>query len=170
MSSRSLLLVLPRLVRGFVTLFLRVLVRFPSVLLVWSVVSSVCRLISVVSFFVASGCRSFRNSSCVSTMSDNVDGITPVSPSAPAPMSGFTAAPASSPQPVAASDDPTTAAMFDIVKARSSASVAPPPVTTPSGYVSFTGTVRRSIGADTHEPEGVIGEPATTSDKLLKSN
>ena len=95
----------------------------------------------------------------------------PVSPSASAAMSGVTAAPASSAQPVAASADPTMAALFDIVRARSSASVAPPPgpVTTPSGYVSFTGTVRRSIGVDTHEPEGVIGEPATTSDRLLTS-
>ena len=146
-------------------------VRFQSLLLVWSVVSSVRRLISVVSFLVASGCRSFRNCSHVSTMSDNVDEITPVSPSASAPMSGVTAAPASSAQPEAASADPTMAALFDIVRARSSASVAPTPgpVTTPSGYVSFTGTVRRSIGVDTHEPEGVIGEPATTSDRLLTS-
>ena len=86
-------------------------------------------------------------------------------------MSGVTAAPASSAQPAAASADPTMVALFDIVRARSSASVAPPPgpVTTPSGYVSFTGTARRSIGVDTHEPEGVIGEPATTSDRLLTS-
>ena len=144
-------------------------VLLPSVLLVWSVVSSVRRLISVVPFLVASGCRSFRNSSHVSTISDNVDEITPVSPSASAPMSGVTDAPASSAQPVAASADPTMAALFNIVRARSSASVAPPSgrITTPSGYVTFTGTVRRSIGVDTHEVEGVIGEPATTSDRLL---
>ena len=146
-------------------------VRFPSLLFLWSIVSSVRRLISVVSSLVASGSRSFRNFSCVSTMSDNVDEIMLVSPSASAPMSGVTAAPASSAQPVAASADPTMAALFNIVRARSSASVAPPsgPVTTPSGYDSLTETVRRSIGVDTHEPEGVIGEPATTSDRLLTS-
>ena len=146
-------------------------VRFPSVSLVWSVASLGRRLVSVVSSLVASGSRSFRNSRCVSTMSDNVEEITPVSPSASAPMSGVTAAPASSVQPVAASADPTMVALFDIVRARSSSSVAPPPspVTTPSCYVSFTGTVRRSIGVDTHEPEGVIVEPATSSDRLLTS-
>ena len=144
-------------------------VRFPSLLLVSSIVSSVRRLISDVSSLLASGSRSFRNSSCVSTMSDNVDEITPVSPSASAPMSVVTAAPASSAQAVAASANPTMAALFDIVRARSSASVAPPPgpVTTLSGYVSVTVTVRRSIGVDTHEPEGVFGESATTSDRLL---
>ena len=86
-------------------------------------------------------------------------------------MSGVTAAAASSVQPVAACADPTVAALFDIVRARSSASVAPPPrpVTTPSGYVSFTGTVGHSIGMDMHEPEGVIGDPAASSDRQLTS-
>ena len=42
-------------------------------------------------------------------------------------------------------------------------------MTTPSGYVSFTGTVRRSIGVDTHEPEGVIGDPTASSERLLTS-
>ena len=86
-------------------------------------------------------------------------------------MSGVTAAAASSVQPVAASADPTMAALFDIVRARSSASVAPPPgpVTTPSGYISFTGTVRRWIELDKHEPEGFIGDSAASSDRLLTS-
>ena len=123
-------------------------VRFQSILLVWTVASSVRRLISIVSFVVAPGSRSLRNPSCVPTMSDNVDKFTPVSPSPSATMSGVTAAPASSVQPVTASANLTMAALFDIVRARSSASVAPPPgpVTTPSGYVSFTGTIHRSKG------------------------
>ena len=100
-------------------------------------------------------------------MADKVDEITPVSPSAP--MSGVTTAIASSVEPVSAFVDPTMAALFDTVRARSSASAAPPPgpASTPSGYVSFTGTVHRSIEVDTHDPEGVIGAPAETSDRLL---
>ena len=166
-SSCSLVVVLPCLVPDFTVCSF---VHFPSILLVWSVASSVRRLISVVSFLVASGSRSLRNPICVPNMSDNADEVTPVSSSPSAPMSGVTAAQASSVQPVAASADPTMGALFDIVRARSSASVAPPPdpVSTPSGYFSFTGTVRRSIGVDTRDPEGVIGDPAS-SDRLLTS-
>ena len=92
-----------------------------------------------------------------------------MSPSAP--MSGVTAAIASSLEPVSASVDPTMAALFDTFRARSPASVAPPPgpVSTPSGYVSFTGIFRRSVGVETNDPEGVVGAPAETSDKLLTS-
>ena len=144
-------------------------VRFPYVLPVWSVAPSVRLLISVVSFLVASGSRSLPASLRLITMADNVDEVTPVSPSAPMP--GVTTAIASSVEPVSASVDPTMAALFDTVRARSSASVTPPrgPASTPSGYVNFTGTVRRSIGMDTHDPEGVIGAPAETSDRLLAS-
>ena len=104
-------------------------------------------------------------------MSDNVDEVTPVSPSPSAPMSGVTAAVASSVELVSAPVDPTMAALFDTVRARSSASVAPPPgpVSTPSGYVSLTGIVRRSVGDETNDPEGVVGAPAETSDRLLTS-
>ena len=104
-------------------------------------------------------------------MYDNVDEVTPVSPSPSAPMSGVDAAAASSIYPVAASADPTMAALFDIVRARWSASVAPPPgpVSTPSGYVNFTGTVRRSVGVDMHDPEGDICDPAASSGRLLTS-
>ena len=102
-------------------------------------------------------------------MSDNVDEVTPVSPSPSAPMSGVTAAVASSVEPVSAPVDPTMAALFDTVRARSLASVAPPPgpFSTQSGYVSFTGIVRRSVGVATNDPDGVIGAPAETPDRLL---
>ena len=63
------------------------------------------------------------------------------------------------------------AALFDTVRARSSAFVAPPPgpISTPSGYVSFTGIVRLSVGVETNDPEGVVGAPAKTPGRLLTS-
>ena len=146
-------------------------VRFSSALLVWSVRSSIRYPVSEVSSLVASVARSFHNPFCVPTMSENVDEVAPVSPPPSAPMSGVTTAAASSVQSVAATADTTMATLFGILRARSSASVAPPPapVSTPSGYVSFTGTVRHSVGVDTHDPEGVVGDPAASSDRLLTS-
>ena len=147
-SFRSLpYLLLPRSwsVAFLADFFVFLFVRFSSALLIWSVRSSILYPVSEISPLVASVARSFRNPSCVPTMSDNVDDVTPVSPSPSAPMSGVTAAAASSVQPIAPSADPTMAVLFDIVNARSSAPLDPPPcpVSTPSGYVSFTGTVSR---------------------------
>ena len=169
-SSRSFFVVLPCLVPGVFTRFsVSSFVRFPSELLDWSVASSARRLISVVSFLVASGSRSLPASLRSITMSDKVDELTDMSPSAL--MSGVTATIASSVEPISAPVDPTMAALFDTVRARSSASVAPPsgPVSTPLGYVCFTGIVRRSVGVTTNDPEGVVHAPAETSDRLLKS-
>ena len=105
-------------------------------------------------------------------MSDNVDEVTPVSPSPSAPTSGVTAATASPVGPVATSVDPAMVALFDTVRARSSASVSPPPgpVSIPVGYVSFTGNVLRSIGVATKDPKGVVADPAESSDRNLSSN
>lgn len=102
-------------------------------------------------------------------MSENIDEATPVSPSPSAPMPGVTVAPASSVEPVSAPVDPTMAALFDIARARSSASVAPHlvPVSTPSGF--FTGAVRRSIGMARNEPKDVVVAPAELSDRFLTS-
>ena len=62
-------------------------------------------------------------------------------------------------------------ALFDSIRARSSASAAPPPapVSTPSGYISFTGIVRHSVGVATNDPQGAVGAPAETSYRLLTS-
>ena len=67
--------------------------------------------------------------------------------------------------------NPTMAALFDIVRALSSASVAPPPVpvVTPSGYDSFTRVVRRASNVATNDPADVIGSPASSLDRLMKS-
>ena len=63
------------------------------------------------------------------------------------------------------------AALFGVVRARSSASVAPPavPVVTLSGYVSLTGVVRRASNVATNDPADVIGSPASSFDRLMKS-
>ena len=104
-------------------------------------------------------------------MADNVDEIMPAavtsSPQATAsvPLVEFADESAMTPS------NPTMAALFDIVRARSSASVAPPlvPVVTPSGYVSFTGVVRHASNVATNDPADVIGSPASSFDRLMKS-
>ena len=67
--------------------------------------------------------------------------------------------------------NPTMAALFDIGRARSSFSVAPQPVpvATMSGYVSFTGVVRRASNVSTNDPADVIGSPASSLDRLMRS-
>ena len=86
----------------------------------------------------------------------------PVSPSPSALMSSVSVAAVFSVGLVSAFVDPTIAALLNIFRARSSASVSSPPrpVSTLPGYVSFTGTVRRSIGVTKDDPEGVVGHPA----------
>ena len=67
--------------------------------------------------------------------------------------------------------NPTMAALFDIVRALSSSSVtAPPvPVATLSGYVSFPRVLRRASSVATNDPADVIGSPASSLDRLMKS-
>ena len=173
-SNRSLLSLLhPR--AWYVSLlsdfFLSYFACFSSAIRVSSVISSVRRPISEIPSLPASGVRSFRSPTRVLAKSENVDEVTPVSPSPSHPMSSVTAAAASSAEPASASVDPTMAALFDMFRARSSASIAPPPgpVSTPSGYVSFTGNVHRSIEVATNDLEGVIGASAESSDRLLTS-
>ena len=120
-SSPSLLLPRAWSVALLTDFFVSSFVRFVSSLLVRSVKSSTLYPVSEVSPLVASVAPSFRNPSCVPTMSDNVEEVTPISLSPSAPMSGVIAAAASSVQPVAAFADPTMAALFNILRARSSA-------------------------------------------------
>ena len=108
----------------------------------------------------------------VLVMADNVDEITPAAVTSSSPQ-------ATASVPVVESADesmmtpsnPTMAALLGIVRARSSASVAPPPVpvATPSGCESFTGVVRRASNVATNDPADVIGSHASSLDRLMKS-
>lgn len=101
-------------------------------------------------------------------MAENVDEVTPFPPSPSGAISGVTAANASSVEPAPTSVNPTMAALFNIVRARSSAPVAPPPgpVSTPSGYVRFTGIVSRPIRVARNDLEGVVGVTTESSHRL----
>ena len=103
---------------------------------------------------------------------DNVDEITPapVTSSSPPPTASIPVV-GSADESVVTPSNPTMAALFDIFRARSSSSVAPTPIpiTTPSGYVSFTGVVRRASNVATNDPADVIGSPAFSLDRLMKS-
>ena len=108
----------------------------------------------------------------VLVMADNVGEITPAavtssSPQATAPVSVVESADESFTTP----SNPTMAALFDIVRARSSSSVAPTPVAvaTPSGYASFNEVVRRAWNRATNDPADVIGFPDSSLDHLMKS-
>ena len=108
----------------------------------------------------------------VLVIADNVDKITPAavtsfSPQATAPVPVVELADES----VMTPSNSTMAALLDIVRARSSASVAPPPVpvATPSGYISFNGVVRRAMNVATNDPADVIGSSASSLDSLMKS-
>ena len=104
-------------------------------------------------------------------MADNVDEITPAAVTASPQATASVPIVESADESVMTASNPTMAALFDIVRARSSASVAPPPVpvATPSGYVSFTGVVRRASNVATNDPVDFIGSPASSLDRLMKS-
>ena len=108
----------------------------------------------------------------VLVMADNVDEITPaaVTSSSPQATASFPVV-ESADESAMTPSNPTMAALFDIVRAPSSASVAPPPVTvaTPSGCESFTGVVRRASNVAKNDPADVIGSPASSFDRLMKS-
>ena len=108
----------------------------------------------------------------VLVMADNLDETTPTTVTSSSPQ-----APVSIPvveladESVMTPSNPTMAALFDIIRARSSSAVAPPPVpvATPSGYVSFTGVVRRAPNVATNDPAEFIGSPASSLNRLMKS-
>ena len=140
---------------------------FPAIVVVRAVVPLVLSLFVV--FFV--GPVFVLSATLILVMADNVDEITPTavtsSPQATASVPVIESADESAMTP----SNPTMAALFDIVRARSSASVAPPPVPvlTPSGYVSFTGVVRRASNVVKNDPADVIGSPPSLFDRLMNS-
>ena len=111
-------------------------------------------------------------------MVDNFREITtaPVTSSSPpatssVPSSGANPVVESADESVLTPSDPTMAALFDLVWALPSSSVdaSPVPVATPSGYVSFTGVVRRGSNVATNDPADVVGAAASSLDHLMKS-
>ena len=108
----------------------------------------------------------------VLVLADNVDEIMPAAVTSSSPQA-TTSVPfvESANESVMTPSNPTMVALFDIVRARSLSSVAPPPVpvATPSGYISFTGVVRRASNVATNYPADVIGSPASSLDRLMKS-
>ena len=141
---------------------------FRAIVIVRAVVLLVLSLF-VVSFVVPVFVLS---STSVLAMADNVDEITP------APLTS-SSRPATASAPVFESADksvmtpsnPTMAPLFNIFRARSSSSVAPPPVpvATPSGHVRFTGVVRLASNVATNDLADVIGYPASSLERLMKS-
>ena len=107
----------------------------------------------------------------VLVMADNVDEITPAAVTSSPQATASVPVVESADESVMTPSNSTMAALFDIVRARSSASVAPPPVpvATPSGYASFTGVVKRASNVATNDPADVIGSPASSLDRLMKS-
>ena len=99
----------------------------------------------------------------VIAIADNVDEITPATASVPVVESAD--------ESVVTASNPTMTELFDIVRARSSSSIAPPPVpvATPSRYVIFTGVVKRASNVATNDPAEFIGAPASSLDRLMKS-
>ena len=108
----------------------------------------------------------------VLVMADNVDDITPAAVTSSSPLATASVPVVeSADESVMTPSNPTMAALFDIVRARLSASGAPSPVpfATPSGYVSFTGVVRSELNVATNDPADVIGSPASSLERLMKS-
>ena len=134
----------------------------------WAVVLFALSLLAV--FFVAP--VFVFSATLVIAMADNVDEITPapVTSSSP-PATSSVSVIESVDGSVMTPSNPTMAALLNIFQARSSSSVAPPPVpvATPSGYVSFTGVVRRESNVATNDPADVISSPASSLDRLMKS-
>ena len=67
--------------------------------------------------------------------------------------------------------DPTMAALFDIFRACSSSSAAPPhvPIASPYRYVSFTRVVRRASNVAKNHPADVLGTPTFSLYRPMKS-
>ena len=124
---------------------------FRAVVIVGAVLLFVLSLFVV--FFV--GPFFVLSSTLIIAMADNVDEITavPVTSSSP-PGTASVPVVESADESVVTPSNPTTAALLDIVRVPSSSSVAPPPVpvASPSGYVSFTGVIRRASNVATNDP------------------
>ena len=141
---------------------------FRVIVVVRAVLSLVLSLFVV--FFV--GPVFVLSATLVLFMADSVEEITPAVVTSSSPQATASVPVVeSADESVMTPSNPTMAALFDIVRARSSASVSPPPVpvATPSGYVSFTGVVRRASNVATNDPANVIGSPASSLDGLMKS-
>ena len=135
--------------------------RFRVVVIVWAIVLLALSLFVV--FFV--GPVFVLSAMLVITMADNFDKTTPAPVTSSSPQAtAFVPVVESDYESVVTPSNPTMAALFDIARARSSSSVAPPPVpvATSFGYVSFTGVVRHASNVATNDPADVIGAPASS--------